>query len=226
MARPKHQGQIDDVVGRVVDIGIEAMLGKVDNFVQQLQSNQVASNQAAMEAIPTALRRSSYKCACCHKDFPFNDVAVINDKLAMLSTTGDGFATCKPCYKLIWNAGNEKVTIMREGFGTALKALYDQARAAAASKQEQSAQRPPAEPPGQKPWETLGVDVDATIDEVKKAYRKQAATWHPDKFAAGPQNETPAEAAIRERNGAQARARFDQIQRAYNVMMKVRQAAT
>ncbi|RIA96872.1 DnaJ domain-containing protein [Glomus cerebriforme] len=30
-------------------------------------------------------------------------------------------------------------------------------------------------------YETLGIDADATEDDIRKAYRKQALLWHPDK---------------------------------------------
>lgn len=33
------------------------------------------------------------------------------------------------------------------------------------------------------PWETLGVSEDAGADEIKEAYRKRCAEYHPDKVA-------------------------------------------
>ena len=31
------------------------------------------------------------------------------------------------------------------------------------------------------PYSILGIDADATPDEVKKAYRREAMKWHPDR---------------------------------------------
>ena len=33
------------------------------------------------------------------------------------------------------------------------------------------------------PWETLGVPENATLEEIKEAYRKRCAEYHPDKVA-------------------------------------------
>nr|CAG8451939.1 3333_t:CDS:2 [Entrophospora candida]CAG8453027.1 5308_t:CDS:2 [Entrophospora candida] len=52
-------------------------------------------------------------------------------------------------------------------------------------------------------YEILGVEVDATIDDIKKAYRKQALIWHPDKNA---------------NNREEAEAQFKLIAEAYEVL--------
>jgi hypothetical protein len=192
--RPKYQGRIDDVVERAVDVGLDAMFDRVTDFFQR----SVDGQRAAMQAIPPEARRSAYKCSGCHNMFPF-------EALAMVSAKGDGFATCDGCFRFMWHAGNEKMRALKAGIGDWTKnAAAGRARAA------------PAAPKGPPPWEILGVSVDASIDEVKKAYRKLAATWHPDRVPPG--------APPEERENA--RTRFEEIDRAYKVMMKVRTKAT
>jgi len=55
-------------------------------------------------------------------------------------------------------------------------------------------------------YKVLGVDKNATDDDLKKAYRKLAMKWHPDK---NPQNKKEAE------------AKFKQISEAYDVCFPI-----
>ncbi len=48
-------------------------------------------------------------------------------------------------------------------------------------------------------YKTLGVDKTASADEIKKAYRKQALEWHPDRHK---DNKAPAEKKFKEINEA------------------------
>ena len=64
-------------------------------------------------------------------------------------------------------------------------------------------------------YEVLGVARGATVEEIKKAYRKLALQWHPDR---NPDNKTEAEAKFKEATEAyevlhdpQQRARYDQF---------------
>jgi len=76
------------------------------------------------------------------------------------------------------------------------------------------ARRPPQQPvsPAEaaKAAKVLGVDVGCSEAELKKAYRKRSARWHPDRH---PQNQDEAE------------RRFKKIQAAYETLQRVRQAA-
>ena len=64
-------------------------------------------------------------------------------------------------------------------------------------------------------YEVLGVPRGASVEEIKKAYRKLALQWHPDR---NPDNKTEAEAKFKEATEAyevlhdpQQRARYDQF---------------
>ena len=48
-------------------------------------------------------------------------------------------------------------------------------------------------------YDILGVDKNASAEEIKKAYRKQALEWHPDKH---PDNKEAAERRFKEINEA------------------------
>lgn len=56
-------------------------------------------------------------------------------------------------------------------------------------------------------YELLGVDKSASTDDIKKAYRKLAIKWHPDKFANKPEDEKK-----------DAEEKFKQIAEAYSVL--------
>jgi hypothetical protein len=57
-------------------------------------------------------------------------------------------------------------------------------------------------PSFQDPWAMLGIKPGASADELKKAYRKEALKWHPDRHPDGPQK-------------AAAEKKFKQVSEAY-----------
>ena len=65
--------------------------------------------------------------------------------------------------------------------------------------------------PFKTPYETLELSSSASNDEIKKAYRKMASQYHPDKFS------TEDEATVQE-----AHIKFIEIQSAYQELGKVR----
>jgi hypothetical protein len=52
------------------------------------------------------------------------------------------------------------------------------------------------------PWAVLGVDPDASRDEVHRAYRRLVREWHPDRFADDPRLRRLAEERLKEVNAA------------------------
>jgi len=192
--RPKYQRRIDDTIDRAVDLGIDAAFERLTDFFSRGVENQ----RVQMQQIPQEARRSAYKCTGCHNMFPF-------EALAMVSAKNDGYATCERCFSFMWHAGDEKMKALKSG-------VSDWAKNAARGR----AAGAPSEPKGRKPWEVLGVDANASVEEIKKAYRKLAGAAHPDRVAPGaPSEEVEA-----------ARVLFEEIDRAYRVMLKVRSPAT
>uniref|UniRef100_A0A7N1A153 J domain-containing protein n=1 Tax=Kalanchoe fedtschenkoi TaxID=63787 RepID=A0A7N1A153_KALFE len=55
-------------------------------------------------------------------------------------------------------------------------------------------------------YEILGVGFDSSAEEIRRAYRKLAMRWHPDKWARNPSLL------------GEAKLRFQQIQEAYSVL--------
>lgn len=111
------------------------------------------------------------------------------------SEMGFGFGICKPCLDFAWQATKEKLAYL--------------ARTAARTAAGRAAPLPPRRPP----WEVLEVAPDASEEEIKKAYRKIAAQWHPDRFQ-----------DVAEKD--QARLKFEEITRARDAMLKVRQVSS
>jgi hypothetical protein len=65
--------------------------------------------------------------------------------------------------------------------------------------------RPPAAAPAADPWAILGIRPGAPIEEVKRAYRRRMAEYHPDKVASlGVELRELAERKSREINSAYA----------------------
>ena len=63
------------------------------------------------------------------------------------------------------------------------------------------------------PYSILGVSRDASMDEIKKAYRTLSRKYHPD-------------ANINNPNKDQAEEKFKQVQQAYDQIVKEREGGT
>ena len=63
------------------------------------------------------------------------------------------------------------------------------------------------------PYKVLGVDRNASDEEIKKAYRRLSRQYHPD-------------ANINNPNKDQAEARFKEVQQAYDQIVKERERGT
>jgi hypothetical protein len=174
---------VEDAVGMAVD----GLWGHAAGLVEKVRERQQA-------ALPDEYLRQTFTCAGCNNKFAIDDMEMVHPD--------NGFGTCRNCFKFLWTAGKEKAA-------TLAKNTARRARAAG----QQRAQQAPPKPPRKPPWEVLGVASDASADQIKKAYRKQAMQWHPDRVPPG--------ASSHERE--QSRLMFEEITRARDVMMSVRQ---
>lgn len=120
----------------------------------------------------------------------------------------DGFVICHMCFQYLWAAGRDAAT--RGGWEAFQQANGQYAKAASPPPPRQ-AQAPQAAKVHEAPWEVLGVEADATEEQIKKAFRAMAAKSHPDTM--------PAE----ERDAA--REAFIRVSNAYDAMMAALKAS-
>jgi hypothetical protein len=184
---------LDDAVDALMDSAFDHVGGLVD---------RVKDGQRPI-LHEKYLRQMSFTCIVCKKDLRRAEMEMFHDS--------NGWGICKGCLRAMWIAYREKVQAF---------AVRTQQQAHARPQQTPPRQgvhvgaaTPPAGPP---PWEILGVSQDATIDEIKKAYREKAMLWHPDRVA------SDAPAGERDR----ARTMFDTVTKARDVMLSVRQSPT
>lgn len=171
-------------------MAVDSLFDRAAGFVEGLRHRQ-------QETLPEEYIRQTFTCAGCRNTFAVSDMEMVHPS--------NGFGTCRNCFRFLWNAGKEKIAQMSR----------DAARRAGPRRaQAGNHQAPPQQPPpGKMPWEVLGVAQDASVAEIKKAYKKLAMMWHPDRVPPG----APSDQRIH------ARAMFEEITRAKDVMLKVRQ---
>lgn len=188
---PKRRANSIDMIDDIVDTAVDSLFERGTEFFGKLREQRIA------QATP-AERDAMYACGACTRQFPMATMAMVNPRGVALP------GVCQGCFQFIWQAGREKLGyLQRRAAEARAHQQADQARAQSASH---------AVP--RKPWEVLGVRQDASIEEIKKAYRTLALQYHPDMV--------PASASSEEREAA--RAKFDEITRAQKVMLKVREA--
>jgi len=176
-----------DFMEEAVDMAVDSLFHKASGFVAGLRAGQV-------EVLSEEYKRQAFACVGCGNQFALGDIEMVHPD--------NGFGLCRNCFKFFWLATKEKIA--RLGKGAARRTAPTQG-----ARPQPQRQRPPGAPP----WKVLGVKQDATVEQIKKAYRKLAMEWHPDRL---PPSATSAQKA-------QAQLKFQEVMRAYNVMLKVRQ---
>jgi len=175
---------LDDVVDSAVDTLFDRASGLVQNWRERQQ-----------EALDDG--EVVFQCAGCGNKSVSDGMEMINPSRR---GPGAGFALCPNCFKFVWDAAKEKVARLTKNTAR---------RAGSASRARTAPQ-----PTGRAPWEVLGITQNATIDEIKKAYRALAMRWHPDRLGA----------SATQAQKQQAQAMFQEVTRAKDVMLSVRSA--
>lgn len=189
--RPNNARRVEELVDGAVEVGVDVLFDRAIGLVDSFRGRQI-------RALPSEYMSGQFKCVANTPDVCIG-IGVVGD-FEMVHPS-NGYGACKRCFAFMWEAGSEKVK-------AALKA-----RAAAAGRAAAAATG--TGPLRQRPWEILGVNENATADEIKKAYRKLAHDCHPDLV--------PPDAGPEAR--ATARRRFEEITRCKDAMLKVREAA-
>ena len=189
--RKNNARRVEDLVDGAVEVGVDVLFDRAIGFVENFRARQV-------KALPSEYMSGQFKCVANTPGVCAGISGVTDFEMVHPS---NGYGTCKRCFAFMWEASAEKVK-------AALKA---QAAAAAG----RATGRAAAVPPMRRPWEVLGVGQDATVEEIKKAWKKLALECHPDTVPpdAGPD--------VR----AASRRRFEEITRCKDAMLKVREAA-
>ena len=194
----------EELIDDVVDTAVDSLWDRAGDFFDRLKESQRQEASAA----PHEVHSEEFTCAPCRKTYSFDNMEMVNPR--------NGFGICKPCFKFLWDAGKEKLQQLAKRAA--------QQKAQQARRESYVGHGPP--PPGQgqhpgaqqnakkKPWDVLGVAPDATLDDIKRAYRRLAMEYHPDRVPPG--------ASSQERE--EARLKFEDITRAKDVMVKVRSA--
>jgi DnaJ-domain-containing protein 1 len=198
----------------------DVFMDRALEFAERLFSG---ANRNVKSALPAEYLGRQFTCAACRGQFAV-------DEMEMVHPT-NGYGSCKQCFGFMWESAEAR---MRAALQAKAKAAAEQAARRAASGAgpfsggnpfgggNAGQQRPggsgpqPSGSTRRKPWEVLGVDRDASVEQIKKAYRHAVLECHPDMIPPG----APSEEKER------ARARFEELTRAKDAMLSVRAAAS
>jgi len=178
---PRRPRNSLDALDDLVEKAVEVAFDKGAEFFERTREKQIAQ-------IPAAARAQVYICAACRKGGTIEHMEMI--------TPNTSFGMCKGCFAFVWKAGEEKVKYL--------------------AKKAQETQRargpgPAPEPQARPPWIILGIDKNASVEDIRKAWKALAAKYHPDMVPPGaPDGEKEA-----------ARAKFEEVTRARDVMLKL-----
>lgn len=213
---PRRARSIEDAAAAAAAAAAEqasdVFMDRALEFAERLFSG---ANRNVKAALPAEYLSRQFTCAACRGQFTV-------DEMEMVHPT-NGYGSCKACFGFMWESAEAR---MRAAVQAKAKAAAEQAARRAASgagpfgaggQQRPGGSGPqPSGSARRKPWEVLGVDRDASVEQIKKAYRHAVLECHPDMVPPG----APAEEKER------ARARFEELTRAKDAMLSVRAAAS
>lgn len=196
---PAFTDFLDEAVDTFVDRAVDRAAGAFESFRQRAVHQQQAD-------LSDEYLDGPFRCAACKQEFDLDHMEQVHPN--------NGWGTCRGCYSFMFKAAVEKMKSL--GKKTARKARQAASQGRPGGHQQGQPFRAPPPPQGPPPWEVLGVSPDATVQEVKKAYRRKAAEYHPDHVSpSAPPHELQ-----------NAKMMFQAVTRARDAMLKVRSAPT
>ena len=210
---PRRPRSFEDAAAAAAAAAVEqasdVFMDRAFDFAQRLFQG---ANRNAKAALPPEYLARQFVCAGCKGQFTIERMEMVHPS--------NGYGSCKTCFEFMWESAEARIDAAVKAKAKA--AAEAAARRAASGASGQGGQRPGGSgtqasgSPRRRPWEVLGVDKDASIDEIKKAYRHGVLECHPDMVPPG----APEEERVK------ARARFEELTRAKEAMLSVRAAAS
>jgi hypothetical protein len=186
--RRRRVPDLTDIIDQAVDTAVGGLFERAEVFVERIR-------QPPTVRLPGEVQRAVYTCAACRRSCSRDEMEMLHPKTE--------FGVCQRCFKFMWTAAEEKLKVLATA---AAKRRLEQQQAQARTQQSTVARRPP--------WEVLEIQQDASIEEIKKAFRRLAMLYHPDRLLSS--------ASTEERETA--KRKYEEIQRAQKVMLSVRSA--
>jgi len=209
---PKRPRSVEDAAAAAAAAAVEqasdVFMDRAFSFAEKLFSG---ANRNVKAALPPEYLARKFTCAGCRESLTIEHMEMVHPS--------NGYGSCKTCFGFMWESAEARI---KQAVQAKAKATAEQAARKAAAGPGPfggSGPRPGGSGPQstrRKPWEVLGVGKDASVEEIKKAYRHAVLECHPDMVPPG----APSEEKER------ARARFEELTRAKDAMLSVRAAAS
>lgn len=184
---PPRRNRGFDILDDAIDLAVDNLFDRAGEVVERIRDGQRA-------ALPEEYLRQQFRCAACRGEFTVEQMEMVHPE--------NGFGLCVTCFRFVWMAGKEKIRFLN--------------RKTAEQKSPHTHRHRHTTPKRKPAYEVLGVSPDASVVDIKKAYRKLAAMVHPDRI--------PSDASSEEKE--EARSKFEELTRARDVMLKLRTAAS